>query len=315
MFGLALAVASAFAFGTSGTLVKPMLDGGWSPAAVVIVRALLGGFILVPPTLVALRGRWQAVWAARWRIAGMGLVGVAGTQYLYFASLQSIPVSTALLIEYLAPVLLVAVAWVLTRHRPPAPVLVGGGLAIGGLILVIGPGALLPPDFVGTLYAFGATVGCALYFVIAARDSRGLPAIALACFGLLLGGLALIALAAARLLTVEISYAQVAMLGGEFAWWVPVVLIAVIPTAFAYVAGITGAQLVGSRIASFVGLLEVVVASLLAWALLGQSLTPLQLVGGAVLIGGIVAVRAGSRDRSSDLDAIAADEPARSAAL
>jgi len=294
--GMTLAITSALAFGTSGTLVKPMLEGGWSPATIVIVRALLGGLILLLPTLIALRGRWSAVWTARWRIVGMGLVGVAGTQYLYFASLQSIPVSTALLIEYLAPVLLVAVAWVISRRRPAPAVLVGVCLAVGGLVLVIGPGALVPPDLLGTLYAFGATVGCAIYFVVAARDARGLPPIALACLGLLLGAVALLAVAALRLFPVTVSFADVAMFGGQLPWWMPVALIAAIPTAFAYFSGITGAQLVGSRIASFLGLLEVVFASVLAWLVLGEALTALQLIGGAVLIAGIVAVRSGGRD-------------------
>jgi drug/metabolite transporter (DMT)-like permease len=156
------------------------------------------------------------------------------------------------------------------------------------------------------VYAFGATVGCAIYFVVAARDPRGLPPIALASFGLLLGGLTLLGLAGMHLLTVTVSYAPVAMFGADLPWWMLIALIAVIPTAFAYVAGISGAQLVGSQIASFVGLLEVVFASVLAWVLLGQSLTPIQLVGGAVLIGGIIAVR--SRGRTRNLRA-AAEKP------
>ncbi|MFI5932705.1 EamA family transporter [Actinoplanes sp. NPDC051494] len=72
----------------------------------------------------------------------------------------------------------------------------------------------------------------------------------------------------------------------------PGVIVGLIGTALAYAAGITGSGLLGSRLASFVGLLEVVFASLLAWVLLGEGLTLLQLVGGALILGGIAAVRA-----------------------
>jgi drug/metabolite transporter (DMT)-like permease len=54
--GLVIAVIAAATFGTSGALVKPLLEAGWSPAAAVTVRALLGGLVLLPFALVALRG-------------------------------------------------------------------------------------------------------------------------------------------------------------------------------------------------------------------------------------------------------------------
>jgi len=80
-------------------------------------------------------------------------------------------------------------------------------------------------------------------------------------------------------------------------WWLPLLLLAVIGTALAYASGITAAGMLGSRLASFVGLLEVVFASLFAWLLLGEELSPLQLLGGALILGGIAAVRADRVER------------------
>ena len=73
-----------------------------------------------PIAVIALRGRWAALWRARWRVIGMGLIGVAGTQLAYFAAISRIPVSTSLLIEYLAPLILVAIVWIRTRRTPRA---------------------------------------------------------------------------------------------------------------------------------------------------------------------------------------------------
>jgi drug/metabolite transporter (DMT)-like permease len=84
--GLAVAVLSAVSFGTSGALVKPLLEAGWSPAAAVTVRAFTAGLVLLPLAVLALRGRWAALWLGRWRLLGMGVVGVACTQLAYFAA-------------------------------------------------------------------------------------------------------------------------------------------------------------------------------------------------------------------------------------
>ncbi|TFD78581.1 EamA family transporter [Cryobacterium psychrophilum] len=288
--GLSIAVVAAISFGTSGALVKPMLEAGWSPTAAVTARALTAGLVLLPFALFSLRGRWAALWLGRWRVLGMGIVGVACTQLAYFAALQTIPVSTALLIEFLAPLILVGFVWVTTKRMPRRAVLLGSALAVAGLVLVIGPGAIRAVDPVGVLFAFGAAIACAVFFVVAARPARGLPPIALAAFGLLVGGAALGLLGVTGLLPFTASFADLALLGAETPWWVPLLALALISTAIAYAAGITAAGVLGSRLASFVGLLEVIFASLFAWLLLGELITPLQLLGGLLILGGIAAV-------------------------
>jgi drug/metabolite transporter (DMT)-like permease len=57
------------------------------------------------------------------------------------------------------------------------------------------------------------------------------------------------------------------------------------------VTGIAAAGRLGSRAASFLGLAEVLFAAAFAWILLGEALSPLQLVGGALILGGIACVR------------------------
>lgn len=290
--GLIATVIASASFGTSGVLAKPLLETGWSPTAAVAARTLTGGLLLLPLALAALRGRWSAVWRGRWRILGLGAIGVAGAQLGYFAALRTVPVSTALLIEFLAPVLLVAVTAVTARRLPARIVLLGSALAVGGLILVIGPGALQPVDPAGLACAFVATIGCAVYFVIAARPGDDLPPVALASGSLLVGAALLGALGISGLVPFTAAFTDGPMFGATVAWWVPLLGIALISTAVAYVAGIAGSALLGSRLASFVGLLEVVFASLLAWLALDETLTPLQLGGGLLILGGIAAVRA-----------------------
>ncbi|MFJ8896503.1 DMT family transporter [Leifsonia sp. NPDC102414] len=289
--GLLIAVISAATFGLSGAFVKPLLESGWSPAAAVTVRALTGGIVLAPVAILLLRGRWSALWRGRWRVLGMGLVGVAATQLLYFAAIQRIPVSTAILIEYIAPLLLVVLAWARTRRAPKLVVIIGSVVAVSGLVMVVSPDGSGSIDPLGLALAIAAMVGCAAFYLIAARPSDGLPPVALASSGLLIGGVALGAVGATGLVPFQVSFSPVQLFGQQTASWIPILVIGVFATAIAYAASITATEILGSRLASFTGLLEVVAATFYAWLLLGESLGLLQFIGGALILVGIGFVR------------------------
>ena len=290
--GLIIAVIAAFTFGTSGALIKPLLEAGWTPAAAVTARALIGGVILLPVAVVLVRGKWGAVWRARWRIVIMGLIGVAGTQLVYFASVERIPVNTAILIEYMAPLLLVGWVWARTRHVPKFVVIAGSVVALAGLVLVVSPGGAGSLDPVGLGFAALAAVGCAIYYVLAAKPSDGLPPVALAAFGLVLGGLSLGLVGILGIVPFTANFDNAIVLGATLPWWAPLIFVGLVATAIAYAASITASEMLGSRLASFAGLLEVVAAALYAWLLLGEALTVLQLLGGVLILAGIALVRA-----------------------
>ncbi|MCU1556026.1 MAG: putative rane protein [Microbacteriaceae bacterium] len=290
-FGLVIAVVAAITFGLSGAFIKPLLESGWSPAAAVTVRALIGGIVLAPVAALSLRGRWAVLWRARWRVLAMGLIGVAGTQLVYFAAVQRIPVGTAILIEYMAPLLLVGFVWATSRRMPKAVVLIGSVVAVVGLVLVVSPGGSGSFDVLGLVFAALATIGCAMYYVVAARPSDGLPPVALAASGLLIGGLVLAFGGLIGVVPFSVGFVDAHLLGATVPWWLPLLIVGVIATAIAYAASITASEILGSRLASFAGLLEVVAAAVYAWILLGEKLSIPQLIGGALILVGIRFVR------------------------
>jgi drug/metabolite transporter (DMT)-like permease len=306
--GLIIAVIAAASFGASGAFVKPLLEAGWSPAAAVTLRALTGGIVLAPVATVALRGRWSALWRSRWRVLAMALIGVAGTQLMYFAAIQRIPVGTGILIEYMAPLLLVAFVWARTRRMPKAVVLIGSAAALVGLVLVVSPGGANSFDVLGLTFALIAMVGCAIYYVVAALPGDGLPPVALAASGLLIGGVALGAVGLLGVVPFAATFGTVQLFGSAVAWWVPMLIVGVVATAIAYAASITASEMLGARLASFAGLLEVVAATLYAWLLLGEKLSVPQLLGGVLILIGIGFVRSEKTDTA--LEAGAATEPA-----
>jgi drug/metabolite transporter (DMT)-like permease len=76
---------------------------------------------------------------------------------------------------------------------------------------------------------------------------------------------------------------------------VPVLLLGVVTAAVAYVAGIAASRRLGSRLASFVALIEVVFGVFWAWVLLDELPHVIQLVGGVLILAGVVAVKLGER--------------------
>lgn len=293
--GLGLAVLSAATFALSGALARPLLVAGWSPGAVVLVRIAVGAAVVLPFAIVALHGRWGLVRANLARIAVYGLLAVAGAQFCYFSAVQFMQVGPALMIEYTAPVAVVLWMWLRHDERPGSLTVAGAAVAALGLLLVLDlfSGADLDP--VGVAWALGAMVGAASYFLISADDRSGLPPLALAGGGLVVGAASLGLLALVGLLPMRAERVTVEYAGLAVDWWVPLLALGVLTAAVSYVTGIGAARVLGSRLASFVALGEVVFAVLWAWLLLSELPGTAQLLGGLLILAGVVAVRAGER--------------------
>jgi drug/metabolite transporter (DMT)-like permease len=107
------------------------------------------------------------------------------------------------------------------------------------------------------------------------------------------------------------TFGLVNMLGTTVVWWIPLLIVGVLATAFAYAASITAAEMLGSRLSSFAGLLEVVAGTLYAFLLLGEALTWLQILGGVLILVGIGFVRS---EKVRDPHPLRALEPAQAAA-
>lgn len=288
--GVTLGLAAALAFGAGGTIIKPLFSEGWSPGAAVFARLTIAAVVLAIPALLAIRGRFRALWRARWIVLAYAALAVAGVQLAFYASLERIPVSIALLIEYLAPVALLLLAWVRTRRMPHRAVLAGAAIALIGLVLVIGPSGAGALDPVGVILAGVAMIGVAFYYVVGDR-AAGVPPVTLAWTGFVIGALILGAAGLIGVLPMDATFGEVDFFGSRTPWWVPLVVVGVVSTAFAYVAGITAITLLGTRVASFLGLSEVIFAGIVGWIVLGEIIAPIGLLGAALILGGIVLVR------------------------
>ncbi|MEU5723871.1 EamA family transporter [Micromonospora sp. NPDC047738] len=289
--GLGLALLSALTFATSGTFARSLIAGDWSAEAVVLARVGIAALVLAVPALLALRGRWPVLRRNAGTIVVFGLLGVAVAQACFFNAVRYLPVGVALLLEYLGIVLVVGWMWLVHGQRPRLLTVIGSLTALGGLVFVLdltGAGRLDP---IGVLWGLGAGVGLAGYYVIAGRVDAALPSVVMASGGMAIGALALALLGMARLLPLRADTADVTFAGHQVSWLVPIAGLSLIAAVVAYLAGVAGARLLGARLSSFVGLTEVMFAVLIAWLVLAELPTAVQLLGGALIVVGVALVR------------------------
>ena len=295
--GLGFALLSAVSFGLSGALAAPAARGRLEPGR---DRAgpgrARGALVVLPFGLVALRGRWDAVRRNAGLISRYGVLAVAGAQFCYFSAVQHMQVGPAILIEYTAPAAVVVWMWLRHGQRPGALTLVGAGLAALGLVLVLDllSGADLSPA--GVLWALAAMVGAATYFIDLRR--RGQRPAADGARGRRTGRRrrrarrcpALVGLLPMRTATAERRVRRPGRLVGpaaaSSAWS---------PPRFPTPPASPAIRRLGSRLASFVALLEVVASVLFAWLLLDELPRPVQLLGGLLILAGVVVVKLGER--------------------
>jgi drug/metabolite transporter (DMT)-like permease len=293
--GLGFAVLSAAAFGMSGALARGLLDTGWSAGAAVLVRVMLGALVVAPFGLVALRGRWHLLRENVGLIAVYGGLAVAGAQFCYFSAIQYMQVGPALLIEYTAPAAVVGWMWARHGHRPGPVTLAGVAVAALGLVLVLDVVSGAELSAAGVAWALAAMVGAATYFIINGKGDTGLHPLTLAAGGLVVGALALGILGATGLMPLTGSTAPAQYPTGQIPWWVALALLGVVTAGMSYVTGIAAGRRLGSRLSSFVALLEVVCAIGFAWLVLHELPRPVQLLGGVLILAGVVAVQQGER--------------------
>ena len=281
-------LAAATLFAVNGTVSKLVLTSGLSSQRLVEIRCAGAAVVLCLLALARDRRSLRTPPRELGFVVVYGVVGVAMVQWLYFVALTRIPVSLTLLIEFTAPLMVALwVRFVLGRpvRRRLWPAL---ALVLAGLALVARVWAGLTVDGLGLVAALAAACALAAYYVlgehgVARRDPVSLAALSFA--------------AAAVFWAVVLPWwtfpfgrlaAPIAVLGFAVPTWVLVVWVVVLGSVVPWVLVLRGLRSIGATRAGLVGTLEPVVAAGVAWVVLGEGLSPVQIAGGAVVVGGIV---------------------------
>jgi drug/metabolite transporter (DMT)-like permease len=210
-------------------------------------------------------------------------------------------VGIAVLLEFMGAILVLGWLWVRHRQRP-RPFTIGGAVAaIAGLAMMAGITGSSGISGIGLMWGLLNAGSVAVYFLLASgRASPGATAetgeplspVVLSWASLCVGTMVIVVLGLARALPLAASTRDVTFLGRQTSWVMPVIEIGVVATAAGYTTGITAIRHLGPKLASFIGMSEVLFAALLAWAVFGQVPSGTEIGGGVLILAGVALVRA-----------------------
>ena len=245
-------------------------EGGADVLGVLIARFAIAGSILAL-LMLATRRPWPRGRALAVAI-GMGAVGYVGQAVCYFAALNHASAGLVALLLYAYPTLVCILAAIFLRERLTARTLALLAASFAGIALTVGGGNGTPTGFA---LGLGAALFYSVYIIVGARelkDSDALASTTVVCLS-----------AAATLIIASLFQAP---RFPDAAWgWIPVALIALVSTVVAILAFFAGLKRVGPATASIVSTLEPVVTVALAWGVLGESLSVIQVLGAMLVLG------------------------------
>jgi len=307
--GVTLVLCAALFFGVCGPFGKVVIQAGLTPVQVTWLRICGVGVIAViaaaVPLVRVLREGRRLPWGD---LILFGLTAISAVQAFYFIAVERLPVGIALLLEFMGPI--VVVAWVRFVRRTvlPRAAVIGVLLSIVGLCIVVEIWSGLRLDAVGLIAGSAAAACQATYFLSGEKLTAKVDVRILLAVGFTVGAISLVPIAAPWAMNWDALSSQVTLGGLEVTAFVSVIAL-VLCTAAAYGLGLSGLRFVSAPVAGAIGYAEVVVASLAAWALLGEALTVPQIIGGLVVVAGVITAQRAVSPKAADAET-AAEEAA-----
>ncbi|MFD8174203.1 EamA family transporter [Streptomyces sp. NPDC059709] len=253
------------------------------PLFTALARALPAGLLLLALSRVLPRGAW---WV---KAAVLGALNIGAFFPLLFLSAYRMPGGMAAVVGSLGPLLVVGLSTLLLGQRPTARSVLTGAVAAFGVSLVVleAAGTL---DALGVLAAVAATASMSAGTVLTQRWGRpdGVGPLALTSWQLTAGGLLLAPLA------LLVEGAPPALDGPAIGGYL---YLALANTALAYWLWFRGIGRLSATQVTFLGPLSPLTAAVIGWAVLGEALGPVQLVGMALAFGATLAGQRAPRGR------------------
>lgn len=271
---LAVTAVGPALWGTTYLVTTELLPPG-RPLLDAAVRALPAGLLILAVTRVLPRGVW---W---WRAAVLGTLNIGLFFAMLFVAAYRLPGGVAATLGAVQPLLVAGLSALVLAQRLRVGTLLAGLTGVGGVaLLVLNGSARLDPA--GLLAGLVGTASMALGVVLTKRWGRpdGVGLMTFTGWLMTAGGLVLAPVA------LLVEGAPPALTGTHL---IGFGYLAGINTVLSYLLWLRGIERLPATGVSFLALLSPVVATLAGWVVLGESLTPLQLLGVTLALGSLVA--------------------------
>jgi drug/metabolite transporter (DMT)-like permease len=289
--GYALVIAAAVLFGINGGVSRVAMEAGLTPESFTTLRVTGATLVFVAYAASFRRSALRRPrGSALLLVVALGLVGVAALQLTYNVAIDRLPLGIALLIEYLAPVLVVL--WVrFVRHEPVrGRMWAAVGLALVGLATVSRVWNGLTFDGLGVVMALLAAVSFATYFLLAEHNVGFDDPLRVILWAFVVATVAMNLIQ--PIWTTPSLPGSTSLLGRldqhSVQPWLVIATVVLLGTVAPFFLELVALRHLPATIVTVVAMLEPVIANVLGWAWFRESLTPVQLLGAAAVLAGIV---------------------------
>jgi drug/metabolite transporter (DMT)-like permease len=286
-----MVTAAAVLFGFNGTIAKIVLHSGISSLRLSEIRSA-GAFLGL--VLVVLATRPQVLRTSRRELPFLvlfGACGVAFVQLFYFLAIQRLPIGIALLIEYLAPLLVALWARFVAGEPVRRRIWLALALSLLGLSLVVDVWQGVSLDGAGVAFALLGALSYAVYLLLAQHSVAGRDPVSLLAYGFLFASLLWTAIQPWWSFPAGIVGGDVSLLGrlagSHLPLWSLLACLVVLGTMAPFALIVGSLRHLSATRVGIIATLEPVAGALIAYAWLGETLGAVQLAGGAVVLAAI----------------------------
>jgi drug/metabolite transporter (DMT)-like permease len=296
--GYLLVVTAAVLFGLNGGVSRVAMGSGLDPASFTTLRITGATLVFLGYAACFRRSALRRPrGSALLLVIALGLVGVTALQLTYNVAIDRLPLGIALLIEYLAPVLVVL--WVRFVRKEPVHgrMWFAVALAVVGLAIVGQVWHGLAFDGLGVVMALLAAVSFAAYFLLGEHHVGFDDPLRVILWAFVVATVAMNLIqpiwATPRL---EGSTSLLGRLDQHAANpWLVIAVVVVLGTVVPFFLEMVALRHLAATVVTVVAMLEPVIANVLGWAWFRESLSPVQLVGALAVLAGIVLAQTARR--------------------
>jgi drug/metabolite transporter, DME family len=286
--GYVYVAMAALMWAISGPSAKYLFGHGVTPFQLVQLRLTIGIVLLFVWLLVRRPALLRIARRDFLYFFLLGTTGMAMVQFTYLVAISKIKVAAAVLLQYLAPVLITLYSVLFARESLTRATLIAVACATIGCYLVVGAYSfdLLSMNREGLLYGFSAAIAFAWYSIFGEKGMHRYHPWTVLFYAILFAALfwncaSLLWDAAPRPLEAfQHSYSASA--------WGLILYIAVLGTIVPFGLYFDGISLIRSTRASITATLEPISAAVVSYFFLGEALAPLQVLGGALVIVAVI---------------------------
>ncbi len=292
LLGYAMVLAATCLWGVNGTVSKAILGAGLSSLRLTEVRSTGAALVLAVALAITQPWRLRVRRSELLFLGAFGIFGLALVQWFYFFAIHRLQIGIALLIQYLAPVLIALWARFVTKEPVRRRIWAALILALGGLSLVVDLWHGFSLDALGAAAALGAAVAFAFYILCAEHGVRYRDPVSLLCLGFTVAALFWAVVQPWWSFPGGLIDDRVSLDGALIATTLPVWLLLltmiVVGTIVPFLLLVGSLRHISATRAGVTAMFEPVAGALVAYAWLGESLSAVQLTGGAIVLTGIL---------------------------